>query len=86
MTSELPSTNNQALAERLRKIAHGEWVLAGDEGYLLIAADLLESCAQAQRDEDVRLLRSAGSLEQSTWDRRGFAADWLAAQPLSGAV
>jgi len=32
-----------ALAERLRKIARGEWILKGDEGYLLQAADLLDS-------------------------------------------
>lgn len=32
----------KSLANRLRKIARGEWTLAGDEAYLLRAADLLE--------------------------------------------
>lgn len=31
----------KSLANRLRRIASGEWVLKGDEGWLMRAADLL---------------------------------------------
>lgn len=44
-----------SLANRLRRIASGEWTLRGDEDHLRLAADLL---AAPQPDEAVALLRA----------------------------
>lgn len=43
-----------SLANRLRRIASGEWTLRGDEDHLRLAADLL---AAPPQDEAVALLR-----------------------------
>ncbi len=45
-----------SLANRLRRIASGEWTLRGDEDHLRLAADLL---AAPPQDEAVALLREA---------------------------
>ena len=48
---EPPVYPHRALAARLRRIASGEWSLKGDEGYLVRAADILDSITEETGNE-----------------------------------